>query len=165
LEEAGLRCVLTAKNTGSSAAPVGLGVHPYVDALGLVDELVLSLPVRTVQLTDESWRGVGRAPADIGTPLGPCEIDAAFCDVIRDADGRTQAVVRRPDGSEVVIWSEGTCRWWVVYTGHTLPAPDYRRSIAVEPMTCPPDALNTGEIDVLEPGAALELVWGVFVRR
>ena len=37
---------------------------------------------------------------------------------------------------------------------------DYRRSIAIEPQTCPPNALQTGEIDVLQPGEDLTLEWG-----
>lgn len=171
LTERGLVCALTARNTGDRKAPVGLGVHPYIDALGLVDELHLLVPATTLLQTDDSWGETGRIPVDgagldFRTParVGPREIDAAFTGVITDADGRSVATVRRPDGSEVLLWSGPTCRWWVVYSGHTLPEPDRRRSIAVEPMTCPPDAFNTGEIDVLQPGETLTLDWGFSLR-
>ena len=46
-----------------------------------------------------------------------------------------------------------------------LPVPralHRRRSLAVEPMTCPPNALRTGEaVLVLEPGESTTSVWGI----
>lgn len=167
LTPAGLSCSLTATNTGEDSAPVGLGVHPYIAAPAAVDDLLLTLPAKTLLETDAAWQETGRLPVqnagvDFRVPrrLGDLVLDAAFTDMVADADGRTEARIGLPDGRDVVLWSGRTCRWWVVYTGHTLPAADYRRSIAVEPMTCPPNALATGEIDILEPGESLPLDWG-----
>jgi aldose 1-epimerase len=49
----------------------------------------------------------------------------------------------------------------MVFTGD--PLPDIaRRSVAVEPMTCPPNAFRTGEgVIVLEPGASATATWGL----
>lgn len=167
LGEDGLACALTATNTGEEPAPVGLGVHPYIAAPGAVDELVVTIPADTLLETDDSWQETGRldvaaTSADFrsGARLGALALDAAYTDVGHDTAGRTEASVDLPDGARVVLWSGATCRWWLLYTGHTLPPADFRRSIALEPMTCPPNALNTGEIDVLGPGQSLTLDWG-----
>ncbi|HVD28487.1 MAG TPA: hypothetical protein VNC79_08315 [Mycobacteriales bacterium] len=50
-----------------------------------------------------------------------------------------------------------------VYTGDTLTETDRRRrGVAVEPMSCPPDALRSGrDVVALEPGATHTLDWGL----
>lgn len=171
LTAAGLACALIARNTGGEPAPVGLGVHPYIGAPALVDELLVTIPASTSLQTDAAWQETGRPPVeqagvDFRSPrrLGELALDTAFTDVIADGDGRTEARVGLPGGHEVVVWSGATCRWWLLYTGHTLLPADRRRSLAVEPMTCPPNALNTGEIDVVRPGEALRLDWGFSLR-
>jgi aldose 1-epimerase len=171
LGEGGLACSLTAANTGDDAAPVGLGVHPYIAAPGPVDELVVTIPADTLLETDDAWQEAGRLDVEVagtdfrsGRRLGSQELDAAFTDVRHDGTGRTETCVELPGGPTVLLWSGSSCRWWLLYTGHTLPPPDFRRSIAVEPMTCPPNALNSGEVDILEPGAELRLDWGFELR-
>lgn len=171
LTDEGLDCSLVATNTGEADAPVGLGVHPYVAAPGLVDDVSLTLPAATVLVTDEQWREVDRRPAEEvdldfrgGSRLGPRDIDHSFTDLTRNRNGQVEVVLARPDGREVVLTSGRSCRWLVVYTGHTLPPDDRRGSIAVEPMTCPPNALATGEIDVVEPGGSLILEWRFSLR-
>ena len=48
-----------------------------------------------------------------------------------------------------------------LFTGDPLPDVA-RRSLAVEPMTCPPNAFRTGEALVrLEPGASWTGAWGI----
>ena len=50
----------------------------------------------------------------------------------------------------------------MVFTGDTLPAEHRRRGIAIEPMTCPPNAFRTGEDVIrLEPGASVTTTWGL----
>jgi aldose 1-epimerase len=49
-----------------------------------------------------------------------------------------------------------------VFTGDTLPAPERRVGVAVEPMTCAANAFTTGDdLSVLEPGASWQGEWGV----
>jgi aldose 1-epimerase len=166
LDEGGLVCALTATNVGAEPAPVGLGVHPYIAAPDLVDELVVQIPAATLLQTNDEWEETGRVPVEEagvdfrdGRRLGDLVLDAAFTDVAFDG-ARTTSRVRLPDGPEVTLWSGETCRWWLLYTGHTLAPADFRRSIALEPMTCPPNAFNTGEVDVVQPGSDLRLEWG-----
>jgi aldose 1-epimerase len=63
----------------------------------------------------------------------------------------------------VVLWADASFRYLMVYTGDTIEAvPRRRRAIAIEPMTCPPNALRSG-IDLLtvEPGQVVEGRWGL----
>ncbi len=50
-----------------------------------------------------------------------------------------------------------------VFTGDALPQVERRRQgLAVEPMTCPPDAFRTGEhVLRLEPGETVSHRWGI----
>ena len=49
-----------------------------------------------------------------------------------------------------------------VFTGDTLEPERRRRGLAVEPMTCPPNAFRTGEgLIVLEPGGSFTGAWGI----
>jgi aldose 1-epimerase len=171
LDRGGLRCALRAVNAGAAPAPVGLGVHPYLAVQGLVDDVVLTLPATTLLETDSAWRETGRREAagtdldfSSGRRLGDAALDDAFTDVRADGDGCSRAGVELPDGRVVTVWAGATCRWWQVYTADTLLPADRRRSVAVEPMTCPPDALNSGEIDVIAPDEALQLDWGFQLR-
>jgi len=52
----------------------------------------------------------------------------------------------------------------MVFTGDSLPDVA-RRSIAVEPMTCPPNAFRTNEsLTRLEPGESTASTWGIEPR-
>ncbi len=61
------------------------------------------------------------------------------------------------------MWVDEAFRYLMVYTGDTLAPEDRRRQgIAIEPMTCPPNAFRSG-VDVigLEPGGSWEGRWGI----
>jgi len=169
LSDEGLVCSLVARNTGDRPAPVGLGVHPYLDCRGPVDDVELMLPAETLVLGDDAWRETGRSPVadtdlDFRLPrrVGHGAIDACWTDVARDDDGRVRAAVRFPDGDSVEVWGGSTCRWLVAYNGDTLPVPLWRRSIAVEPCTCPANAFQSGtDLEVVDPGQTLVLEWGL----
>jgi aldose 1-epimerase len=172
LGDDGLACSMVASNGSARPAPVGLGIHPYVWVGGLVDDIELTLPARTLWLSDGQWRERDRVPVartDLdfrkAARIGTREIDAAFTDLQRGADAGVQARLDLPDGRRVHWWAGETCRWIVVYSGDTLHPADRRRSIAVEPMTCPPNALASGDdLDVLPPGETLELQWRISVE-
>ena len=53
----------------------------------------------------------------------------------------------------------------VVFTGDTLDPEVRRTALAVEPMTCPPDAFRSGtDVTVLRPGGRWTGVWGIAPR-
>jgi len=89
-------------------------------------------------------------------------LDTAFGEVTAGEVGRSTVTLRGPDGSGVACWGDEAFHWWQVFTGDTLHGARHRRSIAVEPMTCPPDALRSGkDVIVLQPGETWRGVWGI----
>ncbi len=139
-------------------------------AQALVDGYELRLDAGVYLESDERSIPVARhavagTPFDLstGAPLGDRVLDTAFGALARDADGRVRAVLRDPgSGRAVTVWGDEACAWWMVFTGDTLPEPKRRRSVAIEPMTCPPDAFNSGEdLWILRPGEGARLRFGV----
>ncbi|HKA27537.1 MAG TPA: hypothetical protein VKD88_09190, partial [Gaiellaceae bacterium] len=64
-------------------------------------------------------------------------------------------------GNGTTLWADESFPYLMVFTGDGLPDVD-RRSIAVEPMTCAPNAFRTGEGLVrLEPGETHVGLWGI----
>jgi aldose 1-epimerase len=79
-------------------------------------------------------------------------------------DDQVIAVLERPDGARAVrVWADPAFKYLMVYTGDTLqPAERRRAAIAIEPMTCPPNALRTGvDLIELEPGGTWRGTWGI----
>jgi aldose 1-epimerase len=68
----------------------------------------------------------------------------------------------RIEVGEIAIWADGSWPWLQVFTGDL---PDVqRRGLAVEPMSCPPQAFRTGEgVIRLEPGERWSGEWGIEV--
>jgi aldose 1-epimerase len=49
-----------------------------------------------------------------------------------------------------------------VFTGDSLHGERHRRSVAIEPMTCPPDAFRSGrDMVVIKPGDTWRGAWGI----
>lgn len=166
----GVVSTLTATNAGDEPCPYGAAVHPYLAVPGgPVDEVVLDLPAATWLETDERLVPVGRRETAgspyafaAAAPIGARRADTAYTDLPRLPDGRVEARMTAPDGRTTVMWGDGAVRWWQLFTGDALAEPWTRRTIALEPMTCPPDALNTGEdLVVLEPGGTHSMTWGL----
>ena len=68
------------------------------------------------------------------------------------------------DGANAVaLWVDEHYRWLEVFTGDTLPRLEKRRTgLGVEPMTCPPNALRSGEdIRTLAPSESVTTCWGI----
>ncbi|WP_027342481.1 aldose 1-epimerase family protein [Hamadaea tsunoensis] len=174
LDDAGLTVTHTATNLGGEPAPFGLGAHPYLFPPGgsAVDDVWVGIPARSRLLTDTRGLPIGAAKVtgsewDFGTPkrLGQSVLDTAFGDVVRDDSGRSAVTLAVLDGPATTIWADASFGWWQVYTADTTPPPRRRRSIAVEPMTCPPDALRSGrDLVTLKPGEPWTASWGISPR-
>lgn len=62
---------------------------------------------------------------------------------------------------DVTVWADDAWKHVQLFTGDPLPDVA-RRSLAVEPMTCPPNAFQTGEDLIrLEPGETFAGSWGI----
>ena len=139
----------------------------------MIDDCLLEHPGRTRILTDERQLPAGREDVS-GTDfdfadareIGNAEIDFAFTDLRRDADGRAWTRLTGPDGACAAIWVDESYPLVELYTGHTLAASRARRGLGTEPMTCAPDAFNNGEgLICLEPGEATSATWGATLER
>jgi aldose 1-epimerase len=171
LSEDGLAVRTTAVNVGRDACPYGSGAHPYLTVgTEAVDSIVLCVPARTVLASGERGLPGGREPVegteyDFRRPrqIGSTRLDHCFTDLDRDDDGLARVELGAPDGGAALkLWVDASHPYLMLFTGDTLPADARRRSLAVEPMTCPPNALRTGEAVIrLEPGDATTSAWGI----
>jgi aldose 1-epimerase len=170
LSDAGLRVKSTATNIGAEACPYGSGAHPYL-TLGTetVDTVLLRAPGRTVIHADA--RGIPSSAERVeGTeydflrprPIGATKLDNGFTDLERGDDGLARVELRDPEGAtELTLWLDESYPYVELFTGDSQPSVN-RRSLAVEPMTCPPNAFRAGEsLLVLEPGESTTAVWGI----
>ena len=65
---------------------------------------------------------------------------------------------------QVSLWVDQSYPYLMIFTGDSLPNFN-RRGLAVEPMTCPPNAFRSGEDLIrLEPSASLTSAWGITPR-
>ena len=170
LSQDGLRVTSTATNIGPEACPYGFGMHPYL-TMGTekVDELILRAPGRTVLQTNDRGIPVGSEPVE-GTeydfrrprPIGTAKLDHAFTDLEGDEDGLASVELLNPeDERSLLLWLDDGYRYLQLFTGDPLPDVA-RRSLAVEPMTCAPNAFRTGDgLLVLEPGETTTSSWGI----
>jgi aldose 1-epimerase len=159
----GLSVTQAATNLATTEAPYASGAHPYLLAgPGPCDDWTIELDAATVLEVDpERLLPTGRASAVglVRSPLGDTVLNHAVTDLVRDADGRA-TVTLRSGATGVALWVDEHHRWLQVYTGDDTPTP--RVSVAVEPMTAPPDAFNSGEdLVVLAPGASYAASWGI----
>ena len=170
LSEEGLEVTTTAQNVGREPCPFGGGAHPYL-TLGteVVDSLILRAPGRTVLRSDERGIPVGSESVegtdyDFRRPraIGATKLDNGFTDLERDDDGLARVQLRDPrGGSELTLWVDESYPYLMLFTGDPLPDVE-RRSLAVEPMTCPPNAFRTGrDLVRLEPGQSFRGRWGI----
>ncbi|MEU4198088.1 aldose 1-epimerase family protein [Kribbella sp. NPDC026611] len=152
LGEDGLVVTASATNVGRTAAPYGYGAHPYLSVGRSVDDCVLEFTATDwLEVSPENMVPIGLAPVagsafDFSTPhaIGKASIDNAFTGL-----GNAWSVsLTDPDSGARSILTSDT-PWMQLFTGE----PVGRTALAVEPMTCPPDAFITGQnLIVLEPG-------------
>ena len=171
--DSGLHVDITARNRGSRAAPYGTGSHPYLTLrTASVDDYELSLSAASWLPVDE--RGIPSGPPATveGTPydfrrprpIGSTRLDHALTGLDRDSDGRAWAHLTADAGAgpRVSLWAGAGYGWLQVFTGDPLGPDRRRKALAVEPMTCPPNAFVTGDdLLVLEPGEAVTHSWGI----
>lgn len=163
----GLRAVHTVSNVGYRPCPFGLGIHPYLRLpVGDLAEWKLQVPAKSQLVTDARKLPTGEVvPATFTspTPIGSTVLDTTFGDVDRDSDSNARLVLTSADDTQgVTVWFDESFGWLHLYTGDTLDADRRRRSLAVEPMTCPPDALRSGtDLVSLQPGEMWSGTWGI----
>ncbi|POH70600.1 MULTISPECIES: aldose 1-epimerase family protein [Cryobacterium] len=172
LADDGLTTTVTAENRGTATAPYGTGPHPYLVAgPGTVDDWTLEFPAASyLTVTPDRLSPVATVPVettpefDFRTPraIGDTFIDHAFTAIARGAEASASVTVTSPAGTGVRMSFGAELPWLQVHTADR-PAPERSRiGLAVEPMTCPPNAFSTGEdLVLLAPGTSHSASWTV----
>ncbi|WP_434316502.1 aldose 1-epimerase family protein [Leifsonia sp. P73] len=171
LDEDGLHTTVTGTNTGTTPAPWGTGPHPYLVAgEGRVDDWTLDLPAdKVLTVTEDRLIPAGLAdvmggPFDFraARPIADTFIDHAFTGLRRDADGTATVSLLAPEGTGVAMTWDAACPWVQVHTADRDVPELNRLGLAVEPMTCPPDAYNSGtDLIVLAPAESATAGWTI----
>ena len=172
----GLTVTTEATNTGTSTAPFGLGFHPYLTLgtplrdLAARGEVHLSVPAGAQQPVDDHLLPAGDpVPVDGGTcdlrppgrELGDTVLDTAFTGLALDKDGRAWVWLTGPE-HRVGLWCDRSFEWLQLFSADSLDGDAHRAHLAVEPMTCPPDAFNSGTALIrLAPGASTRHTFGI----
>jgi aldose 1-epimerase len=165
----GLTIEHTVRNVGDQPVPFGVGCHPYPRAgrspreecqLQLAAHTVLPLDLTTM-IPSGPATSVADTVADFRTPrlLAGVALDTPFGDCRPADDGLVHHRLTGPSGG-VEVWAEPDFRWVQVFTPDSFPGTG--SAIAIEPMTCPPDALNSGvDLITLAPGENWSAKWGI----
>jgi aldose 1-epimerase len=170
LSAGGLTVTMSAVNVGQVPCPFGAGSHPYLTVgTKLVDSATLLLPARARLEADERAIPIGRVEVagteyDFREPreIGSLQLDHCFTDLAGGSDGRIRAILSAPDGSSAMLWMDAAYSYLMVFTGDTLGPPKARRSVALEPMTCVPNAFQSGDgLLTLQPGERFSADWGI----
>ncbi|TPW72801.1 aldose 1-epimerase family protein [Schumannella sp. 10F1B-5-1] len=180
----GIRATHGVRNLSTAVAPYATGVHPYL-RLGEwpVRELTVTVPAASYVEVDDRLNPLGvksveGTPVDLRTPrrFDELDLDTAYAD-LEPVDGAT-AWIEAPDGARLTLLQDPDWRWVQVFTTSVFPAGGWTGvdptspsgwaggplgdAIAIEPMTAPPDALNSGEgLIQLQPGAEWSGSWAL----
>ena len=175
LSSAGLRWSVRARNVGQVAAPYGASAHPYLVAgPSPLDGWALDLPAAAAlevepdtllprEVTPVAQVAAGALDFRSGRVIGAQGIDHAYTQ-LGTGEGEVVVTLTAPGGGGVGMrWDPERLPWVQIHTAD-LPEPELDGSgLAVEPMTCPPDALRSGtDLVVLAPGDAHEVAWTIF---
>ncbi|TFC04834.1 aldose epimerase [Cryobacterium adonitolivorans] len=175
----GLAVTHRIRNVGGETAPVALGTHPYLK-IGDVptDELVLRLNATSHIDVDHRLNPIGVSPVDgtsfdlrVGARVADLHLDDGFGGVVVQ-DGRGEHSLTAPDGRRVTLWGDANMAYVQAFTPRNFPVrTDNGRTgattqlglaVAIEPMTAPADAFNSGQgLRWLAPGEDWVVRWGI----
>lgn len=155
------------ENTGSDAAPVAIGAHPFLRIGDIpTTELTLTVAATTHFVVDDRLNPTTEEPVE-GTPydlragarVGELTLDDGFGGVESGLSHRLTA----PDGRFVEVWSDPEFAYAQIFTTPIFPrAGQTTFAIAVEPMTAPVNAFNSGAgLRWVEPGERWSVAWGI----
>jgi aldose 1-epimerase len=165
----GLVVTQTATNLAMEPAPYASGAHPYLSVGDAIEDLELTVPATTRLLFDDRQLPTGSEPAtgtyDFTSPrrIGDLDLDDCFGSLDHEEGRATVTLVDPATSHGVALWVDEHHRWLQVFTP---PSEGTRPGIAVEPMTAPADAFNSGtDLVTLAPagtdGDELSVSWGI----
>ena len=156
IENNQLEVKISAKNIGRKSAPYGISIHTYLVAGGIVKNngLNLKIPADKYLAVDETrllpieLRDVVNTKFDFqsGNEISDLFIDHAF----KYSENQPRQVeLLNPQGDGAVIEFDDQSNWIQVHTADRDGGEKSRVAVAVEPMSCPPDAFNS-KVDLIE---------------
>ncbi|MCU1413298.1 MAG: aldose epimerase [Microbacteriaceae bacterium] len=156
------------RTIGDAAAPVAVGSHPYLRVGDVpIDDLIVTVPAGSHFETDARLNPTAETPVDGtrfdlrgGVPLRGLALDDGFGQL---PAGVATSRVSAPDGRAVELWQGDDYRYVQVFVTRIFPLDgEVISALAIEPMSAPADALNSGQgLRWLEPGESWELSWGI----
>lgn len=160
----------TITNLSPVLAPVAIGTHPFL-TIGDVapEELVLTVHAKTHFEVDARLNPLSEDPVDgteydlrAGRVLGELYLDDAWGGV-ETVDGVAARLIA-PDGREVRLKQDHQHGSIQVFTTRDYPGTSL--AVAIEPMTAPANAFNSGKgLRWLEPGETWTASWGIQYAR
>ncbi len=158
----GLTVTTTVTNRDDVPIPVGVGFHPYLAVTtSTIEGCDLEVPATAYVASSERLLPTGEILPVRGHALdfttaksiNGHELDVTYTELVRDNAGLATVKIRDHNGGRVELQVDRNFPYIQLYTGEDLARGRRRTSIAVEPMTCPPEALRSGkDVIVLEPG-------------
>ncbi len=175
LDENGLAVEASIANHGDVVAPFGLGFHAYLHpGAETIEGCTLELPANSHLCLNSDMERVGTEEAAASgfarlvrgpsaAPIGTLVINDCFGDLSAENDGRWRARFRRrAPHPDLVVWADAAFAYAMVYSGDNMDVHLRRRGLALEPMTCPPNALRSGEAVIpLGVGDEIAMSWGI----
>ena len=169
LNPAGITVTHGVENLSAQRAPYAVGAHPFFRIGDVpVDELVLTVAAGTRFAVDAALIPTAELPVDgtdfdlrAGRRVGDVALDTAF-GAVATVDG-VSAWLTAPDGRTLALLQDADWGYLQVFTTRIFPFPGGPGlAVAMEPMTAPPDALNSGDgLRWLEPGERWAGSWGI----
>lgn len=161
-----LRVEQTLVNDSEAQAPFVLGAHPYL-RLGDVapEDLTLTVKAGSRLVADE--RLIPRSATSLdggfdlseGRAVSGLDIDVAFTDLAYDG-GTARHTLSAADGRSVSLVQDENCQYVHVFVTDNFPGRS--KAVALEPMTGPANAFNSGDgLRWLAPGESFTMTWGI----
>jgi aldose 1-epimerase len=158
----GLTVTTTVTNRDEVPLPFGVGFHPYLSVTTpTIEGAQLEIPASAYVAVNDRQLPTGEILPLAGNQLdfskrksvSGHQLDVTFTELLRDDTGLATATLEDAHGGQIELSVDRNFPYLQVYTGDHLEKGRRRTSVAVEPMTCPPDALRSGkDVVVLEPG-------------
>lgn len=158
----GLTVTTTVTNRDEVPIPFGVGFHPYLAVTTpTIEGSQLEVPAKAYVAVNDRQLPTGEILPLAGNQLdffkrkslSGHELDVTYTELVRDDTGLAVATLEDAHGGEIELSVDRNFPYFQVYTGDQLEKGRRRTSVAIEPMTCPPDALRSGkDVVVLEPG-------------
>lgn len=165
-EDLGLVVHQTLLNDSQEPAPFVLGSHPYLRLGDVPDgELVLTVDAGSRLVADERLipRSSEPVSGDLdlrgGRTVADLDIDVAYTELAFDG-GVARQTLQASDGRSVSLWQDEACRYVHVFVTDKFPG--RAKAVAIEPMTGPANAFNSGDgLRWLPAGESFTMTWGI----